>query len=129
MLALTFKNPTDYDLIREDDNAAIRGLAKFAPGLPLMLELKHSDNTVDSIELNHTFNEGQIAWFKAGSALNLIAAQMKKPAKKKTAKKKNVKKAVKKVAGKKAKAKPVKKKSRRQNSQKKAGKKKVNRSK
>ena len=133
MLALTFKNPTDYDLIREDDNAAIRGLAKFAPGLPLMLELKHSDNTVDSIELNHTFNEGQIAWFKAGSALNLIAAQMKKPAKKKIAKKKSakkmVKKAVKKVAGKKAKAKPVKKKSRRQNSQKKAGKKKVNRSK
>ncbi len=73
MLALTFKNPADYELIREDDVCAIRGLATFTPGVPLQLELKHSDGTADSIELNHTFNEGQIGWFKAGSALNLIA--------------------------------------------------------
>jgi aconitate hydratase len=100
MLALTFKNPADYDKIREDDVCAIRGLTTFAPGKPLFLEVKHNDGTLERIELNHTFNEGQIAWFKAGSALNLIAEQMKKssskkkPVKKaaKTAKKKTVKK-------------------------------------
>jgi aconitate hydratase len=101
MLALTFKNPSDYDRINEDDICAIRGLNSFTPGVPLKLELKHNDGTVDVIELNHTFNEGQIAWFKAGSALNLIAEQMnkktvKRTAKKKPAKKKSVKKAVKK---------------------------------
>ncbi len=98
MLALTFKNPADYDLIREDDMCAIRGLETFTPGVPLILELKHSDHTLDSIVLNHTFNEGQIAWFKAGSALNLIAEESKK-----SAKKKPVKKAVKKTTKKKAK--------------------------
>lgn len=96
MLALTFKNQADYELIREDDVVAIRGLATFSPGIPLMLELKHSGGTVDTIELNHTFNEGQIGWFKAGSALNLIAEQMKKPSGKKPTKKKAVKKAAKK---------------------------------
>jgi len=109
MLALTFKNPADYDLIREDDIAAIRGLAAFAPGVPLTLELKHSDNTTDMIELNHTFNEGQIGWFKAGSALNLIAEQLKGASKKKPAKKavkkKSAKKPVKKPAKKSAKKK------------------------
>ncbi|MFA5833831.1 MAG: aconitate hydratase [Bacteroidota bacterium] len=114
MLALTFKNPADYDLIREDDIVAIRGLSKFAPGVPLILELKHSDNTMDSIELNHTFNDGQIGWFKAGSALNLIAQQMKPISTKKRAKKKSFKKAVKKSAKrspkKKGKTKPTKKK-------------------
>ena len=104
MLALTFRNPSDYDRIREDDVCALRGLTTFAPGVPLKLELKHNDGTVETIELNHTFNEGQIAWFKAGSALNLIAEQMKTSAKlgktaklpKKTAKKKSPKKAAKK---------------------------------
>jgi len=121
MLALTFKNPADYDLIREDDVVAIRGLNSFAPGVPLTLELKHSDNTADNIELNHTFNEGQIAWFKAGSALNLIAQQMqkapakkakaaaKKPAKKKTVKKAAAKKPAKKKTVKKSAKKAVKK--------------------
>jgi aconitate hydratase A / 2-methylisocitrate dehydratase len=72
MLALTFKNPADYDLIREDDTLAIRGLASFAPGLPLTLDIKHSDGTMQTIELNHSFNEQQIKWFKAGSALNAM---------------------------------------------------------
>lgn len=72
MLALTFKDAADYDKIREDDVCAIRGLETFTPGVPLKLELKHSDGTMDVIELNHTFNEGQIAWFKAGSALNAM---------------------------------------------------------
>jgi len=120
MLGLTFKNPADYELIREDDVCAIRGLETFTTGVPLTLELKHSDHTSDSIELNHTFNEGQIAWFKAGSALNLIAEESKrslakkKPAVKvvKKSAKKTAKKLVKKSAKKlaKKKAKPEKKK-------------------
>ena len=109
MLALTFRNPLDYEKVREDDICAIRGLSMFSPGIPLMLELNHHDGSIDIIELNHTFNQSQIEWFKAGSALNLIAQQMKKtsskkPAKRKTAKKKSAKKTVKK------KAKPAKKK-------------------
>ena len=113
MLALTFKNPADYDLIREDDVAAIRGLTKFSPGVPLTLELKHSDNTLDNIELNHTFNEGQIEWFIAGSALNLIAGRMNTPDVKIAPKKKTVKKGAKKPVKKvvKKKSAPAKKKS------------------
>jgi aconitate hydratase len=72
MLALTFKNPADYDLIKEDDVLAIRGLITFSAGVPLKLEIKHGDGSAHTVELNHTFNEGQIAWFKAGSALNAM---------------------------------------------------------
>jgi aconitate hydratase len=72
MLPLTFKNPADYDLIREDDRVSIVGLTSFAPGKPLKLIIKHADGTSDECELNHSFNETAIAWFKAGSALNLI---------------------------------------------------------
>ena len=110
MLALTFKNPADYDFIREDDVAAIRGLETFEPRIPLILELKHSDGTAHVIELNHTFNEGQIAWFKAGGALNLIASEAKKKLAKKPVKKKAAKISVKKAVKKKAKVKPAKKK-------------------
>lgn len=72
MLALTFKNASDYDRIKEDDVVSIRGLAAFAPGVPLKLDLKHSDGTAETLELNHSYNEGQIEWFKAGSALNAM---------------------------------------------------------
>jgi aconitate hydratase len=72
MLALTFKDPADYDQVREDDTAAIRGLTTFAPGKALILELTHADGTKSFIEVNHTFNESQIAWFRAGSALNAL---------------------------------------------------------
>ncbi|MDZ7363971.1 MAG: aconitate hydratase [candidate division KSB1 bacterium] len=72
MLPLTFKNPADYDLIREDDRVSIVGLASFAPGKPLKMIIKHADGTSDECELSHSFNETAIAWFKAGSALNLI---------------------------------------------------------
>lgn len=72
MLPLTFKNPADYDLIREDDRVSIVGLASFAPGTPLKMIIKHADGTQHECELNHSFNETAIAWFKAGSALNLI---------------------------------------------------------
>ncbi len=75
MLALTFANPADYDRIREDDTINILGLTSFAPGKPLMVELKHADGTAEQFEVNHTYNEGQIGWFKAGSALNLIKMQ------------------------------------------------------
>ena len=78
MLPLTFADPADYDRVREDDRISILGLTSFAPGVPLKMVLKHADGTVDECLLNHTFNENQIAWFKAGSALNLIAAQTRR---------------------------------------------------
>jgi aconitate hydratase len=73
MLPLTFANPADYDKVREDDRVSITGLTGFKPGAPLTLVLNHADGTTDACPLNHTFNENQIGWFKAGSALNLIA--------------------------------------------------------
>jgi aconitate hydratase len=73
VLALTFQNPSDYDLIREDDKVSIKGLKDFAPSVPLTMVIHHSDGTSDECKLNHSFNKAQIEWFKAGSALNLIA--------------------------------------------------------
>ncbi|MFM2376568.1 MAG: hypothetical protein RLZZ165_1665 [Bacteroidota bacterium] len=75
MLALTFADTADYDLIQEDDTFDILGLTTFAPGVPLTLVAHHADGTSSSIVTHHTFNEGQIGWFKAGSALNLIRTQ------------------------------------------------------
>ena len=99
MLPLTFANPTDYDKIREDDKFNLLGLSQFAPERQFNLIVKHSDGTIDQILLNHSFNTGQIEWFKAGGALNLIAASQKKPIKKKAVPKKKV--AVKKITAKK----------------------------
>ncbi len=72
MLGLTFANKADYDLIEEGDLIDILGLTTFAPGQPLQARLHHVDGDTDLITLNHTYNQGQIEWFKAGSALNLI---------------------------------------------------------
>ncbi len=72
MLALTFANPADYDKIQEDDTIDILGLTTFAPGKPLTIRLTHKDGSADEFAANHTYNEGQIGWFVAGSALNLI---------------------------------------------------------
>ena len=72
MLALTFANKEDYNKILEDDKFDIIGLTAFAPGKSLGLVAHHKDGTEDSIMLNHTYNEAQIEWFKAGSALNLL---------------------------------------------------------
>ena len=72
MLALTFANPADYDKIQEDDTIDIEGLTEFAPGRPLEIVLHHADGTTDEFLVNHTYNEGQIEWFKAGAALNII---------------------------------------------------------
>ena len=72
MLALTFAQESDYDKIREDDSFNFVDLSSFSPEKPLHLELVHSDGTSDTIVLNHTYNQQQIEWFRAGSALNLI---------------------------------------------------------
>ncbi|PIF06532.1 MAG: aconitate hydratase [Draconibacterium sp.] len=72
MLALTFVDENDYDLIQEDDIFNFVDLVEFQPGKTLHVEVVHADGTSDMIELNHTYNEQQIEWFRAGSALNLI---------------------------------------------------------
>lgn len=77
MLALTFANEADYDKILEDDQIDFADLKDFAPGKPLTLVLNHADGSSESIKVNHTYNDGQIGWFKAGSALNLIKLQNK----------------------------------------------------
>ena len=70
MLALTFANKDDYDKVQENDRISLTGLKDFAPGKPLTITLKHEDGTTDSFPVTHTYNDAQIAWFKAGSALN-----------------------------------------------------------
>ena len=75
MLALTFANKEDYNKIKEDDTIDILGLESFSPEKPLTVVLNHKDGTVDKISANHTYNQSQFEWFKAGSALNLIKLQ------------------------------------------------------
>jgi aconitate hydratase len=76
MLALTFNDKADYDKIQEDDTINIEGLTSFAPGKPLSIVLNHVDGTTDTISVNHTYNDQQIEWFKAGGALNIIRKQV-----------------------------------------------------
>ncbi len=75
MLALTFINESDYEKIQEADVFNFVDLASFAPGKPLTLELVHADGSSEQITVNHSYNEQQIGWFRAGSALNLIKQQ------------------------------------------------------
>jgi len=75
MLGLTFANEDDYELIQEDDTFNFIDLKEFAPGKPLTLEVVHGDMSRELIMLNHTYNQQQIDWFKAGSALDLIRKQ------------------------------------------------------
>lgn len=70
MLPLTFVNTADYDKVQPEDKVAIMGLNDFVPGKPLTCRLTHKDGSTDDFPLNHTFNDQQIEWFKAGSALN-----------------------------------------------------------
>ncbi len=72
MLALTFVDKNDYEKIKEDDKISIIGLTEFKPGKNLTVELTHKNGTKESFEVAHTYNEVQIAWFKAGSALNYM---------------------------------------------------------
>ncbi len=76
MLGLTFSNPSDYDLIQEDDSIDILGLTSFAPGVQLTVVLNHKDGSKNEIKVNHTYNQQQIEWFKAGGALNIIRASV-----------------------------------------------------
>jgi len=72
VLALTFINKLDYNKILEDDMFSFMDLAEFQTGKLIKIKIIHSVGSVDIIEVNHTYNEEQIAWFRAGSALNLI---------------------------------------------------------
>jgi aconitate hydratase len=76
MLALTFANNADYDKISEDDTIDINGLNEFAPGKQLSICLNHADGSKETIMVNHTYNQQQIEWFKAGGALNIIRASV-----------------------------------------------------
>ncbi len=76
MLALTFVNPLDYNKIQEKDTFSIVGLRDFAPNKTLHLVIHHECGETEQIQLAHTYNEIQIAWFRAGSALNLMAQNM-----------------------------------------------------
>lgn len=78
MLALLFDKEADYQLVQENDSIDINGLADFAPGKQLEVVLNHADGTSDTIKVNHTYNDQQIEWFKAGGALNIIRASVGK---------------------------------------------------
>jgi len=78
MLALTFANKEDYDKVQEDDSIDIIGLTTFTPAQPLTVILNHANGTMDIITVNHTYNEPQIEWFKAGGALNVIRSAFAK---------------------------------------------------
>ncbi len=72
VLALTFANPSDYDKVQEADMIDVIGLSQMKPGQQISIVLNHEDGSKDEILTHHTYNEGQIEWFKAGSALNMI---------------------------------------------------------
>jgi aconitate hydratase len=72
MLALTFADKADYDKVREDDRLSIVGINTFAPNQPLTAVAYHADGSEDFFLVNHTYNDLQIKWYQAGSALNYI---------------------------------------------------------
>ena len=78
MLALTFATESDYDKVLENDTFNFIDLESFAPDKQLTLEVVHADGTKENILLNHTYNQQQIDWFRAGSALNLIKLENNK---------------------------------------------------
>ncbi len=78
VLTLTFRDKEDYNKIREDDRIDITGLNKFTAGKPLTVTLNHADGTKEKFAANHSYNEAQIEWFKAGSALNIIRKSHRK---------------------------------------------------
>ncbi len=75
LLALTFQDPADYDKLREDDRISLTGLADMAPGKAVDCLITHADGTSESLQLDHTFGESQLEWFRLGSALNLFHAK------------------------------------------------------
>jgi aconitate hydratase len=73
VLALTFNDPKDYEKIQEDDRVTLSDLSSIAPGKLVKMTIKHKDGKSEEVQLKHSYNTEQIRWFKAGSALNLIA--------------------------------------------------------
>ena len=73
LLALTFPDRADYDRIREDDRVSLVDLDEMAQGKPVTAHLRHSDGTQETLQLNHSFSDSQLEWFKAGSALNVLS--------------------------------------------------------
>ena len=76
VLPFTFVDAADYDKVREDDRVAIRGLTTLQAGSKVTIELSHEDGSVESFAVAHTLNDEQIEWFKAGSALNCMRAEL-----------------------------------------------------
>jgi aconitate hydratase len=76
MLGLTFADVADYDKVRQDDSISIEGLSTFAPNKNLVIVLNHADGTKEKFEVKHTYNQQQIGWFRAGSALNQIRVDL-----------------------------------------------------
>jgi aconitate hydratase len=72
VLALHFENPADYEKVRETDRLSILGLTDLAPDSSVRIVLHHEDRSEEVVPTRHTMNDDQIAWFKAGSALNLL---------------------------------------------------------
>ncbi|MFZ8908412.1 MAG: aconitate hydratase, partial [Nitrosopumilaceae archaeon] len=72
ILALTFSNPDDYEKIQEDDRISLVGLNEIAPQKPVKCILSHNNGTDEEILLSHSYNQSQLEWFKAGSALNVL---------------------------------------------------------
>ena len=75
MLAITFGNSSDYDLIQEDDTFDFIDLNRFSPKRPIKLKIIHNDGSIHQIQCHHSYNESQIHWFRAGSALNLFRSK------------------------------------------------------
>ena len=69
---MTFQDNDDYDKISEDDRISITQLNEFSEGKPVKCDIKHSDETCDTVLLNHSYNTSQIEWFRAGSAMNVL---------------------------------------------------------
>jgi aconitate hydratase len=80
VLTLTFSNKEDYNKIKEEDKIDITGLNNFAPGKQVTIVINHPDGKKETITTNHSYNQTQIAWFRAGSALNMIRKANRKNA-------------------------------------------------
>ncbi len=76
LLALTFSDPAHYDLVGQTDRLSVLGLAEIAPGRALELRIDRADGSSDTVPVNHTYTDAQIAWFRAGSALNMISGRV-----------------------------------------------------
>jgi len=72
VLPLTFLNAADFDKVQERDRVSVTGLSELAPDRPVDVTLHHADGSTDSFQAEHTLNQDQVAWFRAGSALNLL---------------------------------------------------------